>query len=60
MLNDILQEQKRTGTSPAKGLTDDQIRNIINVRNELGAASTAGQKGERQRQRRLPAIQSGG
>ena len=44
MLNDILQEQKRTGTSPAKSLTDDQIRNIINVRNELGAAQLRDRK----------------
>jgi hypothetical protein len=44
LLNDIYTEQKRTGTSPAKSLTDDQIRNIINVRNELGAAKLRDRK----------------
>ena len=44
LLNDILQEQKRTGTSPAKSLTDDQIQNIINVRNELAAGQLRDRK----------------
>ena len=44
LLNDILQEQKRSGTSQAKSLTDEQIRNIINVRNELAAAQLRDRK----------------
>ena len=44
LLNDILQEQKRTGNSPAKSLTDDQIRNIINARNELAAGQLRDRK----------------
>jgi hypothetical protein len=39
MLNDILQEQKKTGPNAAKSLTDEQIQNIINVRNELAAST---------------------
>lgn len=38
MLDDILQGQKASGVNPAKSLTDAQIQNIINVRNELAAA----------------------
>jgi hypothetical protein len=45
LLNDILQEQKRTGISSAKSLTDEQIQNIINVRNELHAGSLRDLKG---------------
>lgn len=37
MLNDILQGQKKRGPDQAKSLTNDQVQNIINVRNELAA-----------------------
>lgn len=37
MLNDILQGQKQRGPHSAQALTDQQIQNIINVRNELAA-----------------------
>jgi hypothetical protein len=39
MLDDIYQGQKAKGINPAKSLTDDQIQNIVNVRNELAAQS---------------------
>lgn len=37
MLDDVLQGQKAPGVNPAKSLTDEQIQNIVNVRNELFA-----------------------
>jgi hypothetical protein len=39
MLDDIYQGQKAGGINPAKSLTDDQLQNIVNVRNELAAQS---------------------
>lgn len=39
MLDDILQGVKAPGVNPAKSLTDQQIQNIINVRNELMAGT---------------------
>lgn len=39
MLDDIYQGQKAKGINPAKSLTDDQVQNIANVRNELAAQS---------------------
>ncbi len=37
MLDDILQGRKASGVNGAKSLTEAQIQNIINVRNELAA-----------------------
>jgi hypothetical protein len=37
MLDDILQGVRAPGVNPAKSLSDQQIQNIINVRNELAA-----------------------
>ena len=37
MLDDIYQGQKAKGINPAKSLTDEQIQNVVNVRNELAA-----------------------
>lgn len=39
ILDDIYQGQKAKGINPAKSLTDDQVQNIVNVRNELAAKS---------------------
>lgn len=39
MLDDIYQGQKVSGINPAKSLTDDQVQNIVSVRNELAAQS---------------------
>lgn len=37
MLDDILQGNKARGVNKAKSLTDEQIQNVVNVRNELAA-----------------------
>lgn len=39
MLDDIYQGRKASGINPAKSLTDEQVQNITNVRNELAAMS---------------------